>query len=194
MSGGDAPEIEETPEERELARIGAERLSRYFRVFRPAEQKFMDMVRQDESDHRFLRSKTSAAVSSAFNDAKQEQRQQFFSQGVDPSSSVYNDALNRVAKKYGSSLGFRKTDADQGVTNLQIAGLRKIVDMGRGVSNDAVLSYQDMAADAASQAATDASNTIKRRNSNVDTAFGLMGLGTGIYSNRDEIGKNDGTG
>lgn len=184
MSKGGPSKIEETEEERELARVSADRWNDYVTEYIPFENKFIREIEVTDQEREGLEGSVNASVNSAFNNVREKVSEQETQMGAAPGSGRFNNALERVLQKQGRSLGYNKVDAHNDMDKRQVEGLTAAIQIGRGKEADALKGMSDLAGDAHENAVSDAEQASTRREGN------LSGVGTAIggYA-RHELGE-----
>ena len=132
-SGGGSPEQGPTPQERELARHGAEDVNQHRRVFAPLEKRFVTEANTTEGEKRNVTGITSADSAILGSQAK---RSLFRS----PNAMQAVNDLQQTSLKAGAMRGKARSDALLGAENNEIQAKHKLVKFGRGLRDSSRLS------------------------------------------------------
>ncbi|MAT95386.1 MAG: hypothetical protein CME59_22675 [Halioglobus sp.] len=190
MCGGGSPEIKETPEQKELARIAMERWRSYEEMYLPAEKMYFDYVDNMDSAGRqqFARGAASAGVESAFGEAVQADAARLATQGqgVDPSSGRFQTALQDRSVEKAAVRADVASRADQALQDAKIAGKQNIVAMGNNQAGQAVAGLTDVAQAAGQEARGEAIADLNSDLSNQAAAGMAVGAGYGAYQNLED--------
>lgn len=174
MGKGDAPEVEETPEERALAEVAAAQLERYGEVFVPLENEYMKRVRMTPDEYAFAEGETANQIGGQFDDALDQQQARLGVRGVAPGSGASVDAMGEGYERMGESLALGRTAAENEVEDLHYRGLENVIAMGQGIAGDANLGLQQVAGNAVSEASGNAWREMEEDNARAH-AIGLAG-------------------
>ncbi|TQV82866.1 hypothetical protein [Aliikangiella coralliicola] len=182
MGGGGSNEVPETEEERELARVAGDKWNDYVGRYIPFENEFIQRIEVTNQDRDNLRGIATAGVNSAFGKARQNVVNQELQAGAKPGSGRFDGALERVLKKQGRSLGYANTDVNNDMNEQQVRGLESAISIGRGKEADAFRGFGELAADAHSQAVSDAESASTRSLGNARAVGTLLGGATRLYN------------
>lgn len=190
MSGGGGGDntIKDTPEQRELAAVAAEKWNFAQENLAPLEDAYMQQVEQmtDPSRMSYIRGRTMQAQQQAGAEARGQAGQQLQQGGIDPSSGRYQGAMTGLsldtAQAGGETLGRAQFEQE----NQQIQGLQNITSIGQGQAGQAQAGLAGLADQSAADARQSAANQFNRRSANLQllgqvagagTAYGLDGMG-----------------
>lgn len=191
MSGGGGDNtVEDTPEQRELAAVAAEKWNFAQEKLAPLEDAYMQQVEQmtGEGNMSYIRGRTMQAQQQAGSEIADQAGQQLQQGGIDPSSGRYQGAMTGLsldtAQAGGETLGRAQFEQE----NQQIQGMQNIVAMGQGEATQAQAGLAGLADQSAADARSSAANQFNRRSANLQllgqvagagTAYGLDGMGGG---------------
>ena len=206
MSGGGGDNtVEDTPEQRQLAAVAAEKWNFAQERLAPLEDAYMESVGEmtDAGRMSYIRGRTMQSQQQAGSDLRQQAGQQLQQGGIDPSSGRYQGAMSGLsldtAQAGGETLGRAQFEQE----NQQVTGLQNIVAMGQGEATQAQTGLAGLADQAAADARQSSANQFNRRQANLQllgqvagagTAYGLEGnwgsgaQGAGLYDQVDAQG------
>lgn len=176
MCGGGDDKIKETPEQRELAKIAAERFE-HAEKFEPYQQMYMDRVDNlnSESSYDQVKGQTNLQYQKAFADAQDDVAQNV-GQVADPSTGKFQSAMQGVAEDQGQKTGDAMTRTDSTQFTRYAKGLGDVVAMGQGKAADAQMGLTDVAQASQGMAYQDAQDAAQKnsiRSQAVGTGLGL---------------------
>jgi hypothetical protein len=171
MGGGGSTKIKDTPAQKSLARIAAQRFNLYQQYFVPLENQFISDVftmKQPE-----------------FQKARGQLEQRAFQQGVDPTSGQFRGTSQQFAQTQARGMGLGTAEALSGQTDRYYQGLQNIIALGEGQAGKTMSGLADVA-DIARQRSTAEAKTEFARSSMLGEVAGTgLGLGAGYaFSNR----------
>ena len=192
MSGGGGGDnkVKDTPEQRQLAAVAAEKWNFAQEKLAPLEDAYMESVAEmtDAGRMSYIRGRTMQGQQQTGSEIRQQAGQQLQQGGIDPSSGRYQGAMSGLAldtaQAGGETLGRAQFEQD----SQQIQGMQNIVAMGQGEATQAQVGLAGLADQAAADARHSATNQFNRRQANLQllgqvagmgTAYGLDGLGGG---------------
>lgn len=159
--GGGDNEVKETAEQKELAKIAAEKWGKYQQVYVPMENKYMAKVdamgEQWQSDS--AAGSANQSIQSQFGDATADIQAQAFDAGVNPNSGRFAAKTSEIAGAKASSGAKTETGARIAQEDAYIGGLGNVVKLGQGQSTSAQQGLADVASSSADQAASAARST-----------------------------------
>lgn len=172
--------IEDTPEQRHLAAVAAEKWNFAQQELAPLENQYMEHVAQmdSEANKSYIRGRVTQAQSQAGGQAVQGLHQNLSAAGIDPSSGRYNAAMDgmglELATEGGENLGRAQFEQD----SQKIMGLQNIVQLGQGKSGRAQAGLSQIAQQSSQNAIRDATKAFNRRSSNLQLVGSVAGAGT----------------
>ncbi|MDT8895628.1 hypothetical protein RSO41_13300 [Halomonas sp. I1] len=201
--GGGSNEIEDTPEQRHLAKVAAEKWNYAQRELAPAENEYMQDVGEMTTPSRmgYIEGQASQGQMQATDQLMGDATGQLNQAGIDPSSgraqSVMTGLSLDAAQAGGSQMGRGQFEQQ----NQQVQGLQNIVAMGQGESGQAQAGLSTLATQAQADARAEAQQSFNRRSANLQllgqvagagTRYGLQGMGGSSGGLGMEGGVNQG--
>ncbi|WP_110647613.1 hypothetical protein [Salinicola peritrichatus] len=192
MSGGGGGDntVKDTPEQRYLAQVAAEKWNYAQQELAPLEDAYMQDVNQMTGDDRmsYIRGQASQGQMQATSDLLGQGSSQLTQAGIDPSSGRYGAAMSGLALGAAQSGGDTMARGQFSQENEQITGLQNIIAMGQGESTQSQAGLSGVASQAAADARSSAMDSYNRNSANLQllgTAGGLgasyaMGQGSGL--------------
>lgn len=181
MSGGGGDnKIKDTPEQKYLAQVAAEKWNFAQEELAPLENEYMATVgRMDsEGNMSYIRGRTMQAQTQAQTRAQADLDKGLGRAGINPSSGRWQGdqtglALD-VATAGGENLGRAQFEQD----NQKILGLQNVVAIGQGQSGRAQAGLSRMAQESSADAINDAQQAFNRRSANLQLVGTIAGAGT----------------
>ncbi len=177
-SEGGSNEVEETVEQKELAKIAAEKWTKYQEVYVPMENRFMeridDMGSQWQSDQAAGAANMSTQEEFGRMESAVEKAQ--FDAGVDPNSGRFAATTGGLAEAKAESGAEGEVSARISQKDAYIGGLSNVVKLGQGQSVSAQQGLAEVASDSAANAAGAARNEYNKQTSTremIGTAGGM---------------------
>lgn len=173
-------DVEDTPEQRYLAQVAAEKWNFAQENLAPLEDKYMASVDAMDSEGKmsYIRGRTMQAQTQAQSEAQSGLSRGLGRAGIDPSSGrAQGDqaglALD-IAEAGGENLGRAQFEQD----NQKILGLQNITAIGQGQSGRAQAGLSRMAQESSNDAISDAETAFNRRSANLQLIGTVAGAGT----------------
>lgn len=164
MGKSDPKRLDETPEERALAEISAQRFNRYKEVFAPLEDQYIQQVMdvRNQGNYEQAGGLAAAEYQRSFQNAQDNLSNEMMQQGVDPSSGAYqgNSAALRRAQAVKQGLGI--SGAKVANTDRFYKGLQGVIGMGQGQAADSIGGMADIAKMAQEKAGSAAESAFQR--------------------------------
>lgn len=179
--GGGGDEVKETAEEREMARIGVERLQRYDEVFKPIENKFI-AKQMDQKPTRDAAGREAWMGSTVAFDNIKKRMTQTGNTGRGPGSGAFGMAA--TDSEEAAAHGLAQVDASNVADKQNVNNLQGIISMGRGQAVDALNGMAASARDAGRKAIDRANAAGARKERYAGMAGLAAGIGTSAYMNR----------
>ncbi|WP_428398317.1 hypothetical protein [Marinobacter salarius] len=180
MSKGGGNDIEDTPEQRYLAQVAAEKWNFAQEELAPLENKYMESVDDMDSESKmsYIRGRTMQAQTQAQSQAQNELSKGQGRAGINPNSGrAQGDqtglALD-IAEAGGENLGRAQFEQD----NQKIMGLQNVTAIGQGQSGRAQAGLSRMAQESSNDAVSDAKQAFNRRSANLQLVGTVAGAGT----------------
>lgn len=184
MSGGDSGSsdttVKDTPEQRRLAQVAAEKWNFAQEKLAPLENAYMEQVGEMTAPGRmsYLRGRTMQAQEQATAGLAGQVEGQLAQAGIDPSSGRYQDAVGGLALDMADSGGETLGRAQFEQENQQIQGLQNIVAIGQGEAGRAQVGLSGLADQASADARASAVNKFNRRSANLQLLGSVAGAAT----------------
>lgn len=178
--GGSDNDIKDTPEQKYLAQVAAEKWNLAQEKLAPLEDKYMASVEQMDSEQNmsYIRGRTMQAQTQALGDAQDGYAKGMAKAGIDPSSGRFQGEMTGlaldVADSGGETLGRAQFEQD----NQKILGLQNVVAIGQGQSGRAQAGLSGLAQESASDAISEATQKFNRRSANLQLIGTVAGAGT----------------
>ncbi|WP_163557596.1 hypothetical protein [Halomonas sp. NO4] len=193
--GGGDNTVEDTPEQRYLAQVAAEKWNFAQRELAPLEDEYMEQVAgmTDPDRMAYIRGRTMQSQQQAASDLRGEAAGQLGEAGIDPTSGRYQDTMGGLsldaAEAGGETLGRAQFEQE----NQQIQGLQNITAIGQGQAGQAQQGLAGVADVAAADARDTASQRFNRRSANLQLLGQVAGAGT-RYGLQELGGETQGLG
>ncbi|MGP3789759.1 hypothetical protein [Pseudomonas sp. B392_1p] len=183
MSGGGGGDnkVKDTPEQRYAAQVAAEKWNYSQSALAPLENQYMANVEDMDSAGRmsYIRGATNQASMDNLSQGLQQVDSQLGLAGINPNSGRWTgtqaDLAEQGAQHGGETMG--RAQFQQGAE--KVTGLQNIVAMGSGQSTQAQSGLNDIAAQSAATARSDAVNSFNRKSANLQ----LLGAAAGAATN-----------
>ncbi|WP_043767469.1 hypothetical protein [Algiphilus aromaticivorans] len=176
MSTGGDGKVEETAEERELVRIGMDKIRRYREINKPIEDDWIARRQEQGRMRSEADREMTSQVRSAFGDAR-DKTLATAQRGNGLGSGAQMEAATGMLRDEATSMGIGRNDARQSADNDYVRGLQGVVQMGQGKSAEALEGLGRTAAAAGQQARFDARLSQRERASNMEGLGLAAGLG-----------------
>lgn len=181
MSGGGGDnKVKDTPEQKYLAQVAAEKWNFAQENLAPLEDEYTASVDQmdSESNMSYIRGRTMQAQTQAQSEAQSDMSEGLGRAGIDPSSGRFQGdqtglALD-VAEAGGENLGRAQFEQD----NQKVMGLQNVTAIGQGQSGRAQAGMSRMAQESSNDAVSDARQAFNRRSANLQLVGTVAGAGT----------------
>lgn len=180
--GGGSDRVEETPEERQLARIATERHQRYKELFRPVENEYIERVQGiDEGDADQAAGMVSAGLEHEGAARGDEVRQGLIETGAAPGSGRFNTAESGVDQAVASGKGLGIGRSRRRTENRRLAGIESAISIGQGEDAEAMSTISDVARETQQESIEDARIAANNRGANAQAFGSAAGLGLSMY-------------
>lgn len=173
-------QIKETPEQKYLAKVAAEKWNFAQDKLAPLEDKYMASVEQIDSPQKmsYIRGRTMQGQNQGLTETQNALGKRMAANGIDPSSGRATGSENGlaldVAKSGGDTLG--RAQFEQG--NQKIMGLQNVTAIGQGQSGQAQAGLSGVAQQSSSNAINSATKAFNRRSANLQLLGTVAGAGT----------------
>ena len=181
MSGGGGDnEVEDTPEQKYLAKVAAEKWNFAQKELAPLEDKYMASVDQmdSESNMSYIRGRTMQAQTQAQGEVQGQLDDGLGKAGVNPNSGRFQGDVSGLgldlAESGGENLGRAQFEQD----NQKVMGMQNVIAIGQGQSGRAQAGLSRLAQQSSYDAIGDAKNAFSRRSANLQLVGNIAGAGT----------------
>jgi hypothetical protein len=178
--GGGDNKVKDTPEQRHLAKVAAEKWNFAQEELAPLENAYMESVGQmtDPGKTSFIRGRTMQSLGRVQPQLSGQASDQMTQAGIDPSSGRYQQEMSGIADDIGAGGGETLGRAQFEQQNEQVKGLQNIVAMGQSEATQAQQGISGLAQQASQDAIGDATNRFNRRSANLQLLGTVAGAGT----------------
>lgn len=189
MGKGDAPEIEETEMQKELALIASEKWDMSKELIQPLE----DMMIADVSKGitAAQRGAVSGAVGTStqaqFGRAQTEASEQLSASGVDPTSGKAASTLSDLSIAAGSSRAQGEAEGEIGLQAKQMQEEMNLINVGAGEASGAQQGMMDVTSRASQKAIGDAQTSFQETQGQQQLVGTLAGLGASYYGTQPKM-------
>lgn len=177
--GGGSSKVKDTPEQRHLAKVAAEKWNFAQQELAPLEDAYMEDVGGMTSPGKtsYIRGRTMQSMGQTQPGLMQKAGDQMTQAGIDPSSGRFQAEMSGISDDVGSAGGETLGRAQYEQQTQQVKGLQNIVAMGQGEATQAQQGIAGVATQAASDARGQATNAFNRRSANLQLLGNLAGAG-----------------
>ena len=192
--GGGSTTIKDTPAQKSLARIAAQRFNLYQQYFVPLENQFIADVQslKDPSNFENVASFVNTIQQPEFQEQRRQLAQQAFQQGVDPTSGQYRGRTQQLSQAQARGLGIGTAEGMSGQVDRYYQGLQNIIALGEGQAGQAMSGLGDVGKIAQQRAQAEAKTSFAKAQT-VPAAIGT-GVGLGVGYTLGCFGNNSGGG
>lgn len=188
MSGGGGGDttVKDTPEQRQLAQVAAEKWNFAQEKLAPLENAYMESVGDmtNAGNMSYIAGRTMQSQQQAVSEASEQAGMQLSQAGIDPSSGRAQSAMSGIALGGASAGGETLGRAQFEQENQQVRGLQNIVAIGQGQAGQAQQGLSSIASQSAVDARQTAANRFNRRSANLQLLGQVAGAGTANYLNQ----------
>ena len=181
MSGGGGDnEVKDTPEQKYLAKVAAEKWNFAQKELAPLEDKYMASVDQmdSESNMSYIRGRTMQAQTQAQGEVQGQLEDGLGKAGINPNSGRFQGDVSGLgldlAESGGENLGRAQFEQD----NQKVMGMQNVIAIGQGQSGRAQAGLSRLAQQSSYDAIGDAKNAFSRRSANLQLVGNIAGAGT----------------
>lgn len=181
MSGGSGgSEIEDTPEQRHLAKVAAEKWNYAQEELAPLENEYMQDVGQMTGPSRmgYIEGQASQGQMQATGELMDQASSQLNQGGIDPSSGRAQSAMTGLSLDTSQAGGEQMGRGQFEQESQQLQGLQNVVAMGQGDAGQAQAGLSSVASQAQSDARSQAMQSFNRRSANLQLLGQVAGAGT----------------
>ncbi len=187
--GGGDTEIKDTPEQKYLAKVAAEKWNFAQDNLAPLQNEYMQQVEQMDSPGRkaYIMGRANQGTQAAIGRGAEQLGSQAQAAGIDPSSGKFKGLMMDAATDAASAGGETAARALAEQDNQKALGLQNVLAIGSGQDTRALAGLTDMSSLSAQQARSDAYGAFNRRSANLNTLGTLAGAGTRYYLNQNPM-------
>ncbi|WP_144982883.1 hypothetical protein [Halomonas sp. C22] len=181
--GGGSTTVKDTPEQRQLAEVAAEKWNFAQERLAPLENAYMESVGDMTSagNMSYIAGRTLQSQQQAVSAASEQAGMQLSQAGIDPSGGRAQAVMSGIALGGASAGGETLGRAQFEQENQQIQGLQNIVAIGQGQAGRAQVGLSGIAAQSAQDAQQTAANRFNRKSANLQLLGQVAGAGTAHY-------------
>lgn len=178
MGGGGDNKIEETPQQRALARASMNRWNDYQQYYRPVENRFMEQVNDMNADGQYSQAANMASipVEQQFSQAVTQNANQMIGAGINPNSGLFKAELDKLDRNKASVKADMMSQGQMAQQNRYIGGLQNVVAIGQGQATTAM----DGMGSISSMSAQKASSEAGLRQQSINDNRGMIGAAAGM--------------
>lgn len=186
-SFGGSAEIEETPLEKETARIAMQK----FKMLRPqlqaVEDEYISRVKglNDPGEYERLNKNIATTTGKQFDDAGGSLTKDMAAAGIDPTSGKFKGTLGNFAEDAGTTGADALNKGQTMQQDQALKGMGNLVAMGEGKSAEALGGMMDVANTSSAYARQKASESAQKQNNRVGTLGFVAGAGYEMTNNDD---------
>lgn len=189
MGKMDAPEIEETETQKELAKIAQEKWDIAKETLQPLE----DMMVADVSkgitaaERETAQGAVGSAHQSQFGEAQTQTIKQLSAAGVDPTSGKAQSTLSDLATSAGVSRAAGESGAEAGLQSKQMQEEMNLINVGAGEAAGAQQGMMDVTGREAQRAMQSAQTEMAENQATQELVGTLGGLAAGYYGSKPKM-------
>ena len=178
-SGGGDNKVKDTPQQKYLAQVAAEKWNFAQQELAPLENEYMQYVEQMDSAENmsYIRGRTFQAQNQAQSQAGQQAARGLGQGGINPNSGRFQSEMYGIGQDVANAGGEQAGRAQFEQDSQKVRGLQNIVAIGQGQSGTAQAGLSSVAQASASDAINSAQNSFNRRAANLQLLGNLAGAG-----------------
>jgi len=178
--GGDDNEVKDTPEQKHLAEVAAEKWNFAQEKLAPLEDRYMEHVDQMDSEGKmsYIRGRTFQAQGQGLSQAQGQMESGLAQAGINPNSGRFQGEMHGLSQDIAGTGGEMAGRAQFEQDSQQVRGLQNIVAIGQGQSGQAQAGLSRLAQESSSDAIAQSQNAFNRRSANLQLVGQLAGAGT----------------
>lgn len=176
---GDAPEVEETPLEKESARLAEERFDYYEKNYEPINAAFREKVDAMDSEgaYNFAEGAARSSATSAYGKAREGVKSGLAMAGVNPNSGKSKMAMADMADAEGAGAADTSARALNSQSDEHATGVSNVVAIGNNEATTAQQGLSSLAYTSANKAKKDAWSDWNERAANTQAVGTVLGAG-----------------
>ncbi|MGH1374498.1 MAG: hypothetical protein ACRBBW_20850 [Cellvibrionaceae bacterium] len=186
-------EVEETEQEKTLAKVANEKWERGEEIYRPMQQKFMSDVDaiDTEASNNYASGVATQQTKTAFSDVRDQVAKQDIKTGINPNSGRFKSGQSEMATKEAEATGENVGRSQVATTEDSAIGMMNVVALGQGQSTKAQLGFTGLADSAAAKSRNDAINAANESAAKRE-AVGTIAGGVASYGSNNGWFKSSG--
>lgn len=145
--GGGSTTIEDTPAQKKLASIAAQRFNLYQQYYVPLENQFIGEVKALTQQGKFdsVESVVTASLNPEFQNARNMVSNRLMQENVDPTSGRYTAAMEDLSQRQARGTGLAAASGASSQIDRYYQGMQNIVSMGQGQAGTSISGLGDIA-------------------------------------------------
>jgi len=181
--GGGSQEIKDTPAQKALASIAAQRFNLYQQYYVPLENQFIGEVQALTSLGKFqdVEGVVSASLNPEFQNARRMVTNRLVQQNVDPTSGRFRSAQTSISSAQGRGMGLGVASGLSGQADRYYQGMQNIIAMGQGQAGQAMSGLGDIASMAAEVSRSQARSELDKYMAGQEMLGTAIGTGLGVF-------------
>lgn len=193
MGGKSDDEVEETPEQREAARVAAQRWNFSQQHLAPLMDQYLEQTDAMATDSAlgFQRGRSNEEAQIMQGQQREQVNQQLNQMGIDPSSGRAQATNSQLTALQGAASGESMGRVQGEQLNQHVMGLQNAVNIGEGKAGQAQMGMGQLAQQSANEQATNAQNAFNRRSANMQLVGNIGGAGVRYGLENNSFGLGD---
>jgi hypothetical protein len=178
--GGGASTPDDTEDAKAIAKIAAERWQQYQNTYVPAENKYIDEMRNYDNPDRMAQVTQSAQAGTrnAFSEAISADIGNMTSAGINPQSGTFKAAISDGTTRMAEAETSNTSKTQQAIQDQKVKGLQNVVAIGMGKSGEALAGLNTTAAMSTQDAQQQAIRDYNDSAANKQAIGTVVGAGT----------------
>jgi len=183
--GGGDNDIKDTPEQRYLAQVAAEKWNFAQEKLAPLENQYMEHVDQMDSEGNmsYIRGRTFQAQNQGLSQAQGQMSQGLAQAGINPNSGRFQSEMHGLSQDIAGTGGEMAGRAQFEQDSQKVRGLQNIVAIGQGQSGQAQAGLSRLAQESSADAIAESRNAFNRRSANLQLVGQMAGAGVNYGMN-----------
>lgn len=185
----EAPEVEETEMQKELAKIASEKWEMQKNLIQPLEDQMIADVSKGvtAAQREAVSGSLASAHQAQFGGAQTETSKQMSAAGIDPTSGRASSALSDLATAGGASRATGEAEGEIGLQAKQMQEEMNLINVGAGEAASAQQGMMDVTGRASQKAAHEAQMEFQDQQSTQQLVGTLGGLSASYYGNKPKM-------
>ena len=183
--GGSDNEVKDTPEQKYLAQVAAEKWNFAQQELAPLEDKYMEHVDQMDSEGNmsYIRGRTFQAQNQGLSQAQNKMEGGLSQAGINPNSGRFQGEMSGLSQDIAGTGGEMAGRAQFEQDSQKVRGLQNIVAIGQGQSGQAQAGLSRLAQESSADAIAESRNAFNRRSANLQLVGQMAGAGVNYGMN-----------